>query len=104
MIDRQKAAQQAVSEIDKRLEQPLDGSEVGAAKEYVDQAIETMYQESGGYDPDTLAEQHAYSAVVEYAKARLIGQEPQNANGYIRAVDKWSNVAAVKHHQQGHNL
>lgn len=104
MIDREKAAKQAVSELDERVEGSVGASKVGAAEDYVDQAIETMRSESGGYDPDMLAEPLAHSAVVEYAKARLAGQEPQNVNGFIRAVDKWSNVAAAEYHTQGHNL
>lgn len=104
MIDRDKAAKQAVSELDERTEGTLEGSKVGAARDYVDQAIETLLAESGGYDPDTHAEALGHSAVVEFAKARLAGQEPQNASGFIRAADKWSNVAAAEYHTEGHNL
>lgn len=100
MIDRQKAAQQAVSELDERIEGSLEASKVPQAKEYVDRAINILKRQSGGYDPESLARDLARSAVVEFAKARLAGQEPQNTQSYILAADRWSRVAAAEWHNQ----
>lgn len=104
MIDKAKAAKQAVSELDDRTEGTIDASKVGAGKDYADQAVKTLRRQSGGYDPDTLAEPLAHSAVVEFVKARIIGREPQNTQDFVRAADRWSRTAAAEYHTQGHNL
>lgn len=104
MINRTKAAKQAISEADDRVEGSFTASDVNRAENYVDQALDILYEESGGYDPETLAPSHARSAVVEFAKARLLGQEPQNAASYRQAAARWAKTAAAKYHNQGHSI
>lgn len=104
MIEITKAAKQAVEEVDKRIEGTLPSSEIHLAEEYVNQAINTLYSQTGGYDPETLATDLARSAVVEYAKARLLGQEPQSAQSYRQAAKMWAQTAAAEYHSQGHNI
>lgn len=104
MINVSEAAKQAVDEADKRIEASLGSSDVGRAKAYVNQAIDLLRGQSGGYDPNTLAPDSARQAVVEFAKARLIGQEPQNTASYKRAAQAWSRTAAAEYHKQGHNI
>ena len=104
MINESTAAKQAVQEAERRIDGELPVSDVEAAKQYVSQAIKILDSQSGGYDPHALATDLARTAVVEYAKARLLGRDPHNTPGYVQASDRWSKVAAAEYHQQRQNL
>jgi hypothetical protein len=104
MIDQTNAAKQAVNEAEKRVEGSLPASDVGRAEQYIADAIAEMQAESGGYDPNVYATPHGKNAAIEYAKARLLGQQPENASSYIQAKKQWGKIAAAEYHKQGHNI
>lgn len=104
MLSDTNIAKLAMSEAEKLSGQRFPGDELEFAEHYVRQGFKAMQRRSGGYNPRILATPLAEDMIVEYTKARLLGQNPFSSTAFILAAKTWGETAAAEHHRRGDGL
>lgn len=67
---------------------------------YIGEAYDTLYEESHGYNPRTIAPTLAKTAVIAFVRDRITGVEPSLDQQFQRAKIQWAQAAAAKYHKR----
>ena len=62
---------------------------------YVNQAIDHLYENGNGYDPNAHAVATAYMIAAEYARNRILGQDLFGLPVWKARLNQWLHAAAL---------
>lgn len=102
MATQEELAKRAVLKAERRASESaqagisLPADAVEEAKEYIDEAY-TYFQSDAEYDPQSYGVDLAEQAVVEYARAYLLGLSPQADDQFREAYRNWAHKASKEY-------